>query len=122
MTGKENDMADYLFLFRGGDAARGKLTPEQMEQHMKKWMAWIEELSKAGQFKAGEPLAPEGRVLTGRKQVMTDGPFAEAKDMVGGYLIVTASTLAKAGDLAKGCPIFETNGSVEIRPIREMKH
>jgi hypothetical protein len=115
-------MADYLFLFRGGDGARGKMSPEKMEQHMKKWMAWIEQLSKADQFKAGEPLDPEGRVITGRKQVVTDGPYAEAKDMVGGYLIVRAPSLGKAGEIAKGCPIFETDGSVEIRQIREMKH
>ena len=115
-------MPDYLYLFRGGDAGRGDMTPQQMEQHMGKWMAWIEQLSKAGRFKAGEPLAPEGKMLRGRKAVVTDGPYTEAKDVVGGYLIVQAPGLAQATELAKGCPIFETDGSVEVREIRELKH
>lgn len=113
-------MADYLFLFRGGDAAMAKLSPEQMQQHMAKWMTWIEQLSKAGTFKAGEPLAKEGNVIRGKKQVVTDGPYAESKDLVGGYLIVKADSLAKASDIARGCPIFENDGSVEIREIREL--
>ena len=113
-------MTDYLFLFRGGDAAMAKMSPEQMQQHMAKWMAWIDQLSKAGTFKAGEPLESKGKVLRGKKQVVTDGPYAESKDVVGGYLIVTAASLAKATDIAKGCPIFESDGSVEVREIREL--
>jgi hypothetical protein len=113
-------MADYLFLFRGGDAAMAKMSPEQMQQHMQKWMTWIEQLTKAGTFKAGEPLGKEGKVLRGKKQVVTDGPYAESKDLVGGYLIVKAASLAKATDIARGCPIFESDGSVEIRDIREL--
>ena len=98
-----------------------KMSPEEMQQHMKKWMTWIEQLSKAGTFKAGEPLDDKGKVLRGKKQTVTDGPYAESKDLVGGYLIVTAASLAKATEIAKGCPIFENDGSVEIREIREMK-
>jgi hypothetical protein len=114
-------MADYLFLFRGGDAAMSKMSPEQLQQNMGKWMSWIEQLSKAGSFKAGEPLGQGGRVIRGKKQVVTDGPYAESKDLVGGYLIVKAASLAKATEIARGCPIFESDGSVEIRDIREMK-
>ncbi len=113
-------MTDYLFLFRGGDAHMAKLSPEQMQQNMQKWMTWIDQLSKAGTFKAGEPLDQAGKVIQGKKQVVTDGPYAESKDLVGGYLIVKAASLAKATDIAKGCPIFESNGSVEIREIREL--
>jgi hypothetical protein len=113
-------MTDYLFLFRGGDAAMARMSPEQMQQNMAKWMAWIEQLSKDGIFKAGEPLDSKGKVLRGKKQVVTDGPYAESKDLVGGYLIVTAPSLAKAADIAKGCPIFEGDGSVEIREIRQL--
>jgi hypothetical protein len=114
-------MKDYLYLFRGGHIAMAKMTPEQMQQNMQKWMTWIEQLSKAGTFKAGEPLEPEGRVIRGEKQVVTDGPYAESKDLVGGYLIVQAPSLAKAAEMAKGCPIFDNDGSVEIREIREME-
>lgn len=114
-------MADYLFLFRGGDAAMAKMSPEELQKNMQKWMGWIEGLSKDGIFKAGEPLDQKGMVIRGKKQVVTDGPYAESKDLVGGYLIVKAATLSKAAQIAKGCPIFESNGSVEIREIRDLQ-
>lgn len=113
-------MADYLFLFRGGHAAHAKMSPEQMQQHMEKWMAWIDRLSKAGIYKAGEPLEAEGKVIRGKKMDVTDGPYAESKDVVGGYLIVKADSLAKATGIARECPIFETDGAVEIREIRPL--
>jgi hypothetical protein len=113
-------MTDYLFLFRGGDAAMSKMSPEELQQNMGKWIAWIDDLSKKGLFKSGEPLDGKGKVIRGKKQVVTDGPYAESKDLVGGYLIVQAASLAKAADIAKGCPIFENNGSVEIREIKQL--
>ena len=51
---------------------------------------------------------------------MTDGPFAEAKDVIGGYTIVEASDIDQAVELSKGCPIFEDGGAVEVRPIMKM--
>ncbi|HVR85961.1 MAG TPA: YciI family protein [Planctomycetota bacterium] len=113
-------MPDYLYLFRGGDAAMSKMSPEQMQQHMAKWMGWIERLSQAGIYKAGEPLEKSGKVLRGKKAAVTDGPYAESKDLVGGYLIVKTATLSKATEIAKECPIFESDGSVEIREIKEL--
>jgi hypothetical protein len=111
-------MADFMYLFRGGQPSG---SPEQMQQHMQKWGQWMKELSQKGQFKAGDPLEGGGKVLTGAKKVVTDGPFAEAKDLVGGYLLVKAETLDDATELAKGCPIFDVGGSVEVRPIMIMK-
>jgi hypothetical protein len=114
-------MTDYLFLFRGGDAAMSKMSPEQLQQNMGKWMAWIERLSQDGIFKAGEPLDPkQGKVLRGRKPSLTDGPYAESKDCVGGYLIIQAASLDKAAEIARGCPIFEHEGSVEVREIQQL--
>jgi hypothetical protein len=110
-------MADYLYLFRGGDPLP---SPEAMQAHMQKWMAWMKELSAKGHFKGGEPLETSGKVLRGRNKSVTDGPYAEAKDVVGGYLVVQAKDLDAATELSRGCPIFETNGSVEVRQIRAM--
>jgi hypothetical protein len=118
----EDPMADYLYLFRGGAEAMAKMSPEQLQKNMQKWMTWIEELSKEGIFRAGEPLEQKGKVIRGKKQVVTDGPYAESKDLVGGYLIVKAPSLAQAAEIAQGCPIFENDGSVEIREIRPMDH
>lgn len=110
-------MAEYIYLFRGGDAGG---SPQEMQAHMGKWMAWMKELTTTGHFKAGEPLEEGGKVISGTKKVVIDGPYAEAKDLVGGYLVVTAKNLDEASDLAKGCPIFERNGIVEVRPVKVM--
>ncbi len=112
-------MTEYLYLFRGGMS--GEQSPAQMQAQLKKWGAWIESLAKQGKFTAGQPLGKEGRVLRGTKKTVTDGPFAEAKDLVGGYLIVKAKDLDEATELARGCPIFESpDGNVEVRPIASM--
>jgi hypothetical protein len=115
---KDTIMADFLYLFRGGDDMGG--TPEQQQQHMQKWVGWIKDLGDRGHFKAGEPLFTEGKVIRGTKREVTDGPYAESKDLVGGYLIVTANDLAHATELAQGCPILEVDGNVEVRQIRPM--
>jgi hypothetical protein len=113
-------MTDYLFLFRGNEAMMSKLSPEQMQQHIQKAMAWIDKMAKAGIYKAGEPLAREGKVLRGQKMAVTDGPYAESKDVVSGYVIVKAASLAKATAIAKASPFLECNLSLEIREIRDL--
>lgn len=112
-------MTDFMFLFRGGDTQVHQ-SPEEMQQHMQRWMVWIDKLRKAETFKAGDPLEPGGKVVGGASRVITDGPFAESKEVVGGYLLITAKSLEDAVEIAKGCPIFAHGGSVEVRPIRAM--
>jgi hypothetical protein len=118
-TDQEDVMANYLYIFRGGNM-KG-LSPQQLEENMKQWMNWVGELSKTGNFKSGDPLGDDARVVKGKKKSVTDGPFGETKDLVGGYLLVTAANLDAATELARGCPIFERDdGSVEIREVRSM--
>jgi hypothetical protein len=112
------DMANFLYVFRGD--GMGRLSPQEMQKQMDRWRTWIEQLTKSGNFKAGEPLERNGKVVTGRKKLVTDGPYAESKDLVGGYLLVSAANLDEAVELSRGCPIFETDGSVEVRPIAQM--
>ncbi|HXT38576.1 MAG TPA: YciI family protein [Candidatus Angelobacter sp.] len=111
---------DYLYLFRGG-ADPKQMSPEQMQQNMNQWFAWIGDLRGKGKFKAGEPLGDEGKVLSGKKgQTVTDGPFVEGKEEVGGYLIVSAKDMMEAVEMARGCPIYANNGTVEVRPIQHI--
>src|SRR5262249_27491208 len=63
------------------------------------------------------PLERSGRLVKGRQKVVTDGPFAETKDVVGGFTLIEAGDLDQAVELSKGCPIFETDGAVEVRPV-----
>ncbi len=116
-------MADFLYIFRGSrssDPSWLNASPQEMQQNMQKWGAWIQALSKTGNFKAGDPLENGGKVVRGKKKVVTDGPYAEAKDLVGGYLLVSAASLDEATELARDCPGFEYDGTVEVRPIRAM--
>jgi len=86
---------------------------------MQKWGAWMQELTEKGHFISGEPLESDAKVIRADK-VVTDGPYSEAKELVGGYLLIKADSFDEAAELAKGCPIFENDGAVEIRPVQEM--
>jgi hypothetical protein len=93
-----------------------------MQQHFEKWVAWFKDLNAKGYIKdPGHPLEGAGKVVSGKRKVVNDGPYAEAKDVVGGYIIVEANDLADAAELSKGCPILEVGGSVEVRPIQQLK-
>jgi hypothetical protein len=115
---KEKTMPDFLYIFRGGGMNRQ--SPQELQQQMQKWAAWIQQLRQEGHFKAGEPLEGGGKVVRGRKKAVTDGPYAEAKDLVGGYLLVEARNLDEATELSRGCPGLDVEGTVEIRPIASM--
>jgi len=112
-------MKEYLFLFRGGDMPEA---PEAAQAHMQKWMQWMGDLSKQGKFVGAQPLDKNGKNVSGSKKMVTDGPFMEGKEMVGGYLICKADSLDEAVEISKGCPILEyDSGTVEVREIQELK-
>ena len=111
-------MSQYLFLYRG---AQRPTSPAESQANMQKWMSWFQDLGKQGAIKdPGQPLEPTGKIVSGKKKTVTDGPFAEAKDLIGGYTIVEAKDIAEAAEISKGCPIFERDGFVEIRPVMKM--
>ncbi len=111
-------MSEFLFLFRGGDSPTLQQYPEAWQQHMQKWMQWMGGLTKEGKFVGAQPLDRTGKQVTGDKKLVTDGPFIEGKEMVGGYLFCKADTYDEAVDIAKGCPILEfSDGKVEVRQI-----
>jgi hypothetical protein len=111
-------MSEFVFLYRGGERQQ---SPQQMEQQMQKWVAWMKELGEKGHIKdPGHPLDREGKVVSGKQKVITDGPYAESKDLIGGYTLIEAKDLGHAAEISKGCPIFEFGGLVEIRPVMKM--
>jgi len=113
-------MSEFLYLFRGGDAREANGSPEAMQAHMAKWMKWMEDLGKQGKLSGGQPLKNEGKTVQ-RRGLVTDGPYAEGKEIVGGYLIVKANDLHDAVEISKDCPIFEYDGTVEVREIQSME-
>ena len=111
-------MAKFLFVYRNSSESYGKMSPEEMQQMLQKWQNWISEgVRKGWMLDPGDGLTPEGCVVNAKK-VVTDGPFVESKEMVGGFSIVQADDIDAAAELAKGCPIFLRGGSVEVRPLQ----
>jgi hypothetical protein len=111
-------MSQFVYLYRGAERER---SPEKMQQMMQKWMSWMKELGEKGHIKdQGQPLEHTGKLVKGKQKTVTDGPFAEAKDVVGGYTLIEARDLEQAVELSKGCPIFEVDGAVEVRPVMKL--
>ena len=115
-------MKEYLLLFRGGDGREMQQSPEKWQAHMQKWMQWMGELTQQGTFISAQPLSATGKQVKGSQKTVTDGPYVEGKEIIGGYLICKAESYDAATAIAKDCPILEfDNGVVEVREIGEMK-
>jgi hypothetical protein len=113
-------MEKFMLIFHGGQM--DGMSPEQMQAHMGKWFAWIEQLNKTEQYVAGEPLLPGGKLVSGKNgNAVTDGPYTEGKEVVGGYFIVHAKDMDEAVKIAKDCPDFEINGSVQVRQVMKIE-
>ncbi len=110
-------MAKFMFVYR--DAAdQPQPSPEEMQQAMQVWMEWIENGTKAGWLlDGGDALKPDGRLVKPDSTV-TDGPFAESKELVSGYSMVEATDYDAAVALAKTSPMISVHhGYVEVREL-----
>ena len=113
-------MANFLYLYRGAERVTAGMSPQQMQDYLQRFVGWIGSLSERGRLSATTcaPLEPGGRTLSGPKAVVTEGPYAEAKDLVGGFSVISARDLDDAVVLARECPFLGVGGTVEIRPVR----
>ncbi|HEY2721505.1 MAG TPA: YciI family protein [Chitinophagaceae bacterium] len=112
-------MEKFMLIFHGGMPAENA-SPEFMQQEMGKWMAWIEKLSKAGQYVSGEPLVPGGKLIAGKSKTVTDGPYTEGKEVVGGFFIINAKDYDEAVKLCDDYPDFGQGGSIQVRQVMKM--
>ena len=109
-------MAKFLFVYHGEPFDISKSSPEQMQQSMAQWTKWIQQgFTEGWLLDAGDALGPDGRVV--KNHEVTDGPFIESKELVGGYSVIEAASLDAAVSYAKSCPGSMDGGSVEIRPL-----
>ncbi|MBV8968872.1 MAG: hypothetical protein JO331_07405 [Verrucomicrobia bacterium] len=93
-------------------------SPQEMEEMMHKWIAWIEGLEKAGKLLGANPLERAGKTISGKNgETVTDGPFAESKEAVGGYFLLKVPDFEEAVAIARGCPGLAYGLSVEVRPV-----
>ncbi len=106
-----------MMLFRGADYADLGLSPEQIQERMGKWFAWGDKMAAAGQLVGGEALHAAVKRVTGPNRTITDGPFGESKELIGGYYTVKANTIEDVIKIAEDYPDYDLDGTVEIREI-----
>lgn len=111
-------MSEFVFLYRIPQTEPP--SPREMQERMAAWMKWMKELEEKGHLvNAGSPLVNAGGLV--RKGGHSDGPYAETKDIVMGFSVISAKDAAEAMKLADGCPIVVGGGGlVEVRPIAKM--
>lgn len=114
-------MKEYMFIIRGGDDYGATLSPEELQAHMQKWQNWMGGLAQQGRLVGGQPLIKEGKTLVEGGKKVIDRPLAEGKELIGGYIMAKADSLNEATEIAKGCPGFEWDCSVEVREISPME-
>lgn len=115
---------DYLLIIRDAPPETyDALSDEERRRSMDDWNAWVDRMAARGKLQAGHPLEATGRVVGGaRGQRVTDGPFAEAKELVGGFFLLAGVDLDEATALARECPNLRHGMTIEIRPIAGACH
>jgi hypothetical protein len=109
-------MKEFMMLFRTEQSNAPKPSPEQMQEMVKTWQDWIGGIAAQDKFVATNALGYQGKTVHADATV-TDGPYAELKEIVGGYIIVKAENLDEAVKLAEGCPTLAIGGKVEVRDV-----
>ncbi len=109
-------MKEFMMIFRNEKSDNPKPSPEQMQAMIKQWQDWIGGIAAQGKFVATDALGFEGKTVHADATI-TDGPYAEVKEIVGGYIIVKAENLDDAVKLADGCPTLAIGGKVEVRDV-----
>ena len=112
-------MKEFMMIFIGGDYAEAQLSPEDVEAKMKRWYAWVDELKDQGLYVNGKPLTADAKRVSGDDRIVTDGPFVETKELVGGYFLFKAKDMDHALSLTEGYPDYDLGGIVEVRQIME---
>ena len=112
--------SDYLLLFRGNDWTQG-LSPEEVQQVVSNWYDWFEGLKATGKCIGGHPLEDEGKIVSGSKgRSVSDGPFAESKEAIGGYFYLQVADIEEAVAIAQRCPGLDYGVRVEVRPVADL--
>lgn len=103
-----------LILFEDAKGYEG-MSAEDYQKEIELHMKWMEELGD--HYDSGEPLEADAKTIKGVEKVVSDGPYIEAKEMVGGFYMIHAESLEQATELAKGCPVLRLGGTIEVRPV-----
>jgi len=110
-------MKDFMMIFIGADYQELGLSPEELQGRMGKWFAWGDKMGKQGILKGGEALVPTIKRVIGKDRTVSDGPFADSKEIIGGYYIVSAENADAVVKIAEDYPDYDLGGTVEIREL-----
>jgi hypothetical protein len=108
-------MAKYLFIYRDSAEPKSQPSPEEMQAFLAMWGEWFQKFGSQI-VDGGDGLLPTGRVLKSAS-VVTDGPYVEAKEMIGGYSVIQADSYEGAVAVARECPIAKLGQPIEIREL-----
>ncbi|MEQ9424108.1 MAG: YciI family protein [Cyclobacteriaceae bacterium] len=111
-------MNEFMLLMRGDDSETA--SPEEMQKRMGDYMAWIKGLMEEDRFVAGQPLQPTGKLLTNKDTILSDGPFLEPKEIIGGYVILKATNIDEATEMARNCPLLH-HCEIMVRPVFDVQ-
>ena len=110
-------MDEFMLIFRHEDGAK-VASPEQLQIWMKQTMDWIGGIAAQNKFSGGNGLPFDDSRVVHHNKVVTNGPFGEIKETIGGYIIVKADSVEEAVEFAKGCPVLQGEGNtVEVRKL-----
>jgi len=110
-------MKDFLLVFRTDYGTMPQGSPEELQARTQQWMNWMSTIAAQNKLiDRGNRLENSGTVIR-PGNVITDGPFMEIKETIGGYTLIKASSMEDAVDIARTCPILQVGGNVEIREI-----
>lgn len=109
-------MPQFMLLIENGDWER--ISPKDQEATIQKYINWVRSMRENNQFVAGDELKPGGKRLIANGSGVVDGPYAETKESIGGYMLIEADSLDQAAEIAKGCPTFGHGGAVQVKEIQ----
>lgn len=114
-------MKDFMMIFIGADYEELGLSPEQLQERMGKWFGWGEKMKNQGILRGGEALHATGKSVSGPDRIVTDGPFTESKEIIGGYYTVAAESYDEVITIAQDFPDYDLGGTVEIREVMKFE-
>lgn len=115
----ETESVPFLLIFReeSASAVYKTMSPEQRQQLLQQWNDWCNTLTAKGKLQQGRPLAPGGRIVSSVGGRIVNDPFAETKEAIGGFFLLTVTGLNEAVEIAKQCPSLRFGLTIEVRGV-----
>ncbi len=112
-------MSLHALVIRHREANWESLKPERRESILSRYYEWMDSLESDGVYRGSHALRDGGRILQSDAGEVTDGPFVETKEIVGGFVLIEAADFDDATRIARGCPALEIGDAVEVRQVSQ---